>query len=99
MLPVDDFEWVEDIYEFGESFVKTYNEQSDERFFLDNDVQYPEKLHELHNDIPFLPEWLKIKKGEKLVANLHDKAEYVIHIKNVKTVLNHGLVFIKFNKV
>ena len=99
MLPVDDFEWVEDIYEFGESFVKTYNEQSDESYFLDNDVQYPEKLHELHNDIPFLPELLKIKKGEKLVANLHDKTEYLIHIKNVKTVLNHGLVFIKFNKV
>ena len=99
MLPVDDFEWVEDIYEFGESFVKTYNEQSDERYFLDNDVQYPEKLHELHNDISFLPEWLKIEKVEKLVANLHDKTEYVIHIKNVKTVLNHRLVFIKFNKV
>ena len=67
ILPVDDFEWVEDINEFGKSFVKSYNEQSDERYFLDNDVQYPEKLHELHNNIPFLPEWLKIEKSKSLL--------------------------------
>ena len=29
---------------------------------------------------------------EKLVANLHDKTEYVIHIRNLKQALNHGLV-------
>ena len=26
---------------------------------------YPEKLHELHNDLPFLPERMKIEKVEK----------------------------------
>ena len=26
------------------------------------DVQYSQKLHELHNDFPFLPERKKIKK-------------------------------------
>ena len=30
------------------------------------------KLHKLHNDLPFLPERMKIEKVEKLVANLHD---------------------------
>ena len=35
------------------------------------DVQHLEKLHELHNDLPFLPERMKIGKVEKLVANLH----------------------------
>ena len=39
------------------------------------DAQYPEKLHELHNDLPFLPERKKIKKLEKLVTNLCDKNE------------------------
>ena len=57
------------------------------------DVQYLEKLHELHNDLPFLPERMKIKQVEKLVANLHDKTEYVIHIRNLKEALNHRLVF------
>ena len=36
---------------------------------------------------------MKIKKAEKLVANLHDKTEYVIHIRNLKQALNNGLVF------
>ena len=38
-----------------------------------------------------LKEW-KLKKNEKLVAILHGKIEYVIHIRNLKKALNHGLV-------
>ena len=59
-------------------------EESDEGYFLEVDVQYPEKFHKLHNDLPFLPERMKIVKVEKLVTNLHDKTEYVIHIKKFK---------------
>ena len=40
-----------------------------------------------------------IKLKEKLVVNLHDKTEYVIHIRNSKQALNHGLVFKKVHKV
>ena len=63
------------------------------------DVQYLAKLHELHNDLPFLPEKMKIKNFGKLVANLHDKTEYVIHIRNLKQALNHGLILKKVHKV
>ena len=38
---------------------------------------------------------MKIKKVEKLVANLHDKTKYIIHIRNLKQALNHGLVLRK----
>ena len=38
--------------------------------------------------ILFLPERMKIGKVKKLVANIHDKTEYFVHIRN----LNHGLV-------
>ena len=31
------------------------DEQSDEGYFLEVDNQYPEKLHELHNDLSFIP--------------------------------------------
>ena len=79
--------------QFNEDFIKSYNKESDEGYFLEVDVHYLEKLHELHNDLPFLPERMKIEKVEKLVANLHDKTEYVIHIRNLKQALNHGLVF------
>ena len=43
-----------------------------------------QKLNEFHNDLPFLPEKMKIEKIERLVANLHGKAEYLIHIRNLK---------------
>ena len=81
-MPVNGFEWVEDTSQFNKDFIKSYNEETDERYFLEVDVQYPEKLHNLHNDLPFLPERIKIEKIEKLVDDLHDKTEYVIHIKN-----------------
>ena len=41
-------------------------------------------LHEVHNELPFLPERIETEKVEKLVANLRDKNKYVIHIKNLK---------------
>ena len=42
---------------------------------------------------------MRIEKVEKLVANLHDKTEYVIHIKNLKQALSHGLVLKKLHRV
>ena len=47
---------------------------------------------------------MKLKKVKKLVANLHDTTEYVIHIRNIKEGLNHEFVLknvhrmIKFNQ-
>ena len=50
--PVNNFEWIEDTFQFNEDFIKGYNEEdSDEGCFLEIDIQYPEKLHELHNDL------------------------------------------------
>ena len=86
---------IEDASQFNEDFIKNYNEESDEGYFLEAGAQYPEKLHELHNDLPFLPERMKLEKVEKLVTNLHDKTEYVIHIRNLKQALNHGLILKK----
>ena len=63
---------------------KNFTEESDERYFLEVDAQYLENLHELHNDLPFLSERMKIEKVENLVANQHDKTEYVIHMRNLK---------------
>ena len=54
MLPINKFEWIEDTSQFNEDFIKNYNEESDEGYFLEVDVQYPEQLHELHNDLPFI---------------------------------------------
>ena len=47
----------------------------------------------LHSDLPFLPKRKKIKKGNKLVCNVHDKDNYA-----VKRALNHGLIFKKYTE-
>ena len=94
-LPINSFEWIQDTSYFNEDFIKNYNEKSDEGYFLEADVQYPKTLNGVHNDLPFLPERMKIEKVEKLVTNLYDKTEYVIHKRNLKQALNHGLVLKK----
>ena len=91
-VPVNNFEWIKDASQFNEDFIKNYKEESDKGYFLEVDFQYLEKLHELHNDLPLLPGRMKIENVEKLVANLHDKIEFVIDIGNLKQALNNGLI-------
>ena len=46
---------------------------------LEVDLEYPEELHDLHNDYPLCPERVKCKNGvEKLIPNLRNKTKYVI---------------------
>ena len=54
-LPVNNFDWIKDIFQFNEDFIKNYNKETDDEYFFEVDVQYPDKLQELHNDLPFLP--------------------------------------------
>ena len=83
-LPVNKFKWIKDISQYNEDFIKNYIEEIDEGYFFEVDFKNPEKLYDLHNDSPFLPERIKIEKVEKLVADWHDKTENVIYIRNLK---------------
>ena len=49
---------------------------------MKDDVQYPEKLHEHNNGLPFLPERIKIKKKMKNLI-LICMIKYVIHVRNL----------------
>ena len=94
-LPSGNFKWVEETSEFNEDFKKGGN---DERtFFLD--VRYPENIYNLNNDLPFLPERIKVEKLGNLVKNLHDQEEFVMHIINLKHPSNHGSILKKSNGV
>ena len=73
-------ELIEDTSQFNEDFIKGCNEQPEQPYFLEFDAQYLEKFHELHNNLQFLLERMNIWKSQKVVANLHDKTEFVIHI-------------------
>ena len=62
--------------------MRNYKEESDGGYFLEVDVHVLEKLHEVHNNLLFLPDRMKIEKVEKPLASLHDKTEHVIDIRN-----------------
>ena len=53
-------------------------------------------MHDLHSDLAFLPERMKINKCNKLVCNLYDKKDYVVHIRSLKQALIlkkvHGVI-------
>ena len=61
-LPINNFEWIEETSQFNGDFIKNYNKEENEPYFLELDIQYPEKLQEPHNDLPFLPERMQLKK-------------------------------------
>ena len=78
---------------------KNFNEESDKGYFPKVDVQYIEKVPELHDNLLFLLERMKIENFQKLAANLHDKTEYFAHIRNLKQALNHRLVLKKVHRM
>ena len=47
------------ISKFNEEFIKNYDEDNDKGYILEVDVEYPKNLHDLHSDLPFLPERMK----------------------------------------
>ena len=108
-LPVSGFIWKKKMSKFTKEFIKNDDEDSDKGYILEVDVKYgkaefkrryyPEKSHELLSDLPFLPERMKIDKCTKLVCNLHDKENYVVHIRALKQALNHGLILKKVHRV
>ena len=83
---------------FDENFIKNYDVVSNKGYILDVDVEHRKNLFNLHDYLPFLAERKKIKKCKKLVCNIKDKENYVIHIKAPKQALNHRLILKKVSK-
>ena len=97
-LLVNGFKWI-DNDEINEDFIINYDENNDKGSILEVDVKYSKRLHELHSDLPFLSERMKIDKCKKLVCNLFNKKKYVTHINSLKQALNHGLKLKKIHRV
>ena len=57
------------------------------------------ELHDTHNDILCMSEKMKINGVKKLVPNLNDKKNYVIHIKALNQALKHVLILEKVHRV
>ena len=97
-LPVNGFKWT-DNNKINEEFIKNYNENDKKGYIFEVDVKYPKKLHELHSDLPFLPERMEINKCKKLICNLYNREKYVVHINSLKQALNHGLKLKKIHRI
>ena len=93
-LPTHGFRWVENPDEVD---VLGY-EGGEDGYVLEVDVEYPKRLHNKHNELPFLPEKMRLGKVEKLVCNLYDKFKYPIHIKALKQAMEHGLILKKVHR-
>ena len=81
-LPTHGFKWMKD---------SELNIWEKTPCILEVDLEYPKELHDLHNDYPLAPEQIKVNKTEKLIPNLWDKKNYVIHYENLKQCLKLGL--------
>ena len=94
-LPTGGFRWVNiDPNEIGE-----LAKCDGIGYLLEVDISYPQELHNSHNDLPFMCEKMKINGVEKLVPNLFNKKNYIIHIRTLDQALKHRLILEKIHSV
>ena len=98
-LPTHGFKWLT-----GGEMEKLFNNRVIQVWektpcILEVDLEYPEPLHDKHNDYPFCPEKVECKNGvEKLIPNLRDKTKYIIHYKNLIQCLRAGMKLKKIHR-
>ena len=88
-LPTHGFEWI------SESDLENWKSMP---CILEVDLDYPDSLPDEHNDYPLAPERMIINKVEKLVPNLGNKKNYVIHYENLKQYERLGLRITKIHR-
>ena len=86
-LPTVGFKWVD----VNPNEISELATRTDKGYILEVDVSYPKELQNSHNDLPFMCEKMEINGEEKLVPNLRDKKNYIIHIQALNQALQHGL--------
>ena len=86
-LPTGGFKWID----VNPNEISELATRTDKGYILEVDVSYPKDLHNSHNDLPFMCERMEINGVEKLVPNLRDKKNYVIHIQALNQALQHRL--------
>ena len=100
-LPATKFKWVDIKPSQGEAAqaqISALAASKIKGYLLEVDVKYPTDLHDSHNDLAFVCDKMKINKVEKLVPNLRDKKNYVIHIRALDQALRHGLVLERIHR-
>ena len=96
-LPVNGFKWLK--RHFSLMNTTSLNEWYERWTIFFWSCLIPWKITLPWQWLQFLPKRMKIEKLEKLVVNLHDKKECVVHIRNLKQTLNHWLILKKVLRV
>jgi hypothetical protein len=111
-LPLKDFKWNTD--EWNTEKILNLKDDAETGYLFNVDLEYPEELHDLHNNYPLCPERSCIKKEdlnnwqlenykenkiEKLILTLNNKSNYTCNYRYLKLVLSLGLKLTKVNKV
>ena len=67
-------------------------------YFLEVDLEYPEQLHDHHNDYPLATARIKIGNVKKLIPNLNNMTNYIVHYENLKLYKRLGLKIAKIHR-
>ncbi|KAF4529741.1 hypothetical protein B566_EDAN017894 [Ephemera danica] len=99
-LPINGFKF-EDPSKFDENCIMAIDPEGDKGYIFEVTLDYPENLHDEHNEHPFCPEMKCApgKKQKKLLATLESKKHYVIHFNALQQALSHGLVLKHMHRV
>ena len=117
-LPYTDFTWVKNIDKIKQKLMNIKSNSST-GYILEVDLEYPQELHDIHNDYPLAPEKINIPKEwlsdyclkianahnittgtvKKLVPNLMNKNNYVIHYRNLQQCLKLGMKLKKTHRI
>ena len=115
-LPYKEFTWLKNIDEFD---IMSINEKCPIGYFLEADLKYSDKLHDLHNDYLLASENLAVSSDmlskygkkiadkfeikfddvKKLIPNLGNKTNYVVHYRNLQLYLSLGMKLTKIHRV
>lgn len=98
-LPSGEFEWVSnELLEVLD--VNKISDTSPIGYFLEVDLEYPQSIHDFHNDLPFCAENKAVgdSKYRKLIADLTPKRKYQIHYRVLKQCLKNGLILTKIHR-
>ena len=65
-LPYSNFKWVKNIDKTKQKLINI-NSNSSTGYVLEVDLEYPQELHDIHNDYPLAPEKINIPKNGYLI--------------------------------
>ena len=88
-LPTSEFKWMTD---------SELDDWKHLTCFLEVDLEYPDHSQSLRIDYSLAPERVKIGNVEKIIQNLNNKTNYVVHYENLKLYESLGLKITKIHR-